>query len=55
MVKAFTVTSGPIAPWFGQPGQGVQYKLNDNIMTLLEGGYIEAVDLGVLADPEEPN
>ncbi|KAJ2894201.1 uncharacterized protein MKZ38_007841 [Zalerion maritima] len=55
VAKAFTVLSGPIAPWFGQPGHGVQYKLNDNIMTLLDGGYLGTVDLSALDDPEEPN
>ena len=27
VVKPFTVSTGPTAPWFGQPGLGVQYKL----------------------------
>jgi len=46
VLKQFTVLSGPIAGWFGQPGQGVQYQLSTNIMGLLSGGYIERVDLG---------
>lgn len=28
VVKPFTVDSGPIAPWFAQPGMGTQFKLN---------------------------
>jgi hypothetical protein len=27
VLTPFNVTSGPIAAWFGQPGQGVQYHL----------------------------
>lgn len=28
VIKPFSVDSGPIAPWFAQPGWGTQYKLN---------------------------
>jgi hypothetical protein len=43
--RSFEVASGPVAPWFGQPGQGVQYQLNSSIMALLAGGYIVPVNL----------
>ncbi|KAK3393377.1 hypothetical protein B0H63DRAFT_362194, partial [Podospora didyma] len=47
VVKSFVVLSGPIAPWFEQPGQGVQYELYHPIYQLLnttEGGpYLERV------------
>lgn len=42
---AFEVSSGPIAPWFGQAGQGVQYQLSTNIMGLIDGGFLERVSL----------
>lgn len=45
VIKTFEALSGPIAGWFGQPGQGVQFQLSSNIMTLLSGGFIERVTL----------
>jgi len=45
VVKEFVVLSGPIADWFGQPGQGTQYQTYSNIMTLISGGYLTRVDL----------
>lgn len=41
VIKPFVVPSGPIAPWFGQPGQGTQYKTASNIATLKSGNFIE--------------
>jgi hypothetical protein len=32
VLKAFTVDSGPIAPWFEQPGLGLQYKLESRYL-----------------------
>ncbi|WP_208816358.1 TNT domain-containing protein [Micromonospora echinofusca] len=50
VVRPFTVSAGPIAPWFGQPGLGVQYKLdlaylptagaNLSVTWLLANGYL---------------
>lgn len=40
--------AGPIAPWFGQPGAGVQYMLYDNVATLIEQGYLRREDPSVL-------
>jgi hypothetical protein len=45
VTKPFIVNAGPIAGWFGQPGQGVQYFSSSNIMTLLNGGFLERVNL----------
>lgn len=42
--KSFTVNAGPIAAWYGQPGQGVQYKLNESVQTLVNSGVLERVD-----------
>ncbi|KAF9203298.1 hypothetical protein BGZ49_006558 [Haplosporangium sp. Z 27] len=43
VTKEFVVQAGPIAPWFGQPGQGVQYFSTRNIMTLIADGFLEAL------------
>ncbi|MFD7640776.1 TNT domain-containing protein [Kitasatospora sp. NPDC059795] len=50
VLKAFTVHSGPIAPWFGQPGLGLQYQLDAalvpgapnriNVGWLVDNGYL---------------
>ncbi|MDR7273692.1 TNT domain-containing protein [Catenuloplanes atrovinosus] len=32
VLRAFTVEAGPIAPWFGQPGLGLQYRLDDRFL-----------------------
>ncbi|HET6500591.1 MAG TPA: TNT domain-containing protein [Amycolatopsis sp.] len=29
ILKTFTADGGPAAPWFGQPGEGLQYRLDD--------------------------
>ena len=48
--RPFTVDAGPIAPWFAQPGGGLQYQLDGslvpgapaqlNVMWLLDNGYL---------------
>jgi len=43
VTKPFEVTSGPIAGWFEQPGQGVQYEMSSNVMTLVTGGFLSRV------------
>jgi hypothetical protein len=50
VTKAFAVDAGPIAPWFAQPGGGLQYQLDGslvpgspaqlNVMWLLNQGYL---------------
>ncbi|KAF9980100.1 hypothetical protein BGZ75_008826 [Mortierella antarctica] len=45
VLKAFDVLSGPIAPWFGQAGQGVQYFTSSNVMTLINDKILERVPL----------
>ncbi|BCL15034.1 TNT domain-containing protein [Micromonospora sagamiensis] len=59
VLKPFTVDSGPIAPWFAQPGMGTQYKLERrhlpeagpqlSITWLIEHGYL--VEENVTAAP----
>ncbi|KAI4219972.1 MAG: hypothetical protein L6R36_007957 [Xanthoria steineri] len=41
--KRLDVLGGPIAPWFGQPGLGVQFFTGaiGNVMTLIQMGFLE--------------
>lgn len=51
VLKAFAVHAGPIAAWFAQPGDGLQYQLDAalipgaptpiNVMWLINNGYLE--------------
>ncbi|MFJ8473436.1 TNT domain-containing protein [Kitasatospora sp. NPDC094011] len=53
VVKPFTVHAGPIAPWFNQPGWGLQYQLDAtllpggparlNVLWLVENGYLARI------------
>ncbi|MBV6702542.1 TNT domain-containing protein [Kitasatospora aureofaciens] len=53
VVKEFTVHAGPIAPWFNQPGWGLQYQLDAgllpggpaklNVMWLVDNGYLARI------------
>jgi hypothetical protein len=54
VLKAFTFDTGPIAPWFAQPGLGTQYQLDPtlipgapastNVMWLLANGYLARIN-----------
>ncbi|KAK4130099.1 hypothetical protein BT67DRAFT_446063 [Trichocladium antarcticum] len=48
VVKPLVVAAGPIAPWFGQPGSGVQYMLYKSVATLISDGYLRRDDPSVL-------
>ncbi|ATO15628.1 hypothetical protein CO540_18790 [Micromonospora sp. WMMA2032] len=62
VVKPFPVDSGPIAPWFAQPGMGTQFELNQayfpqasdpvNVQWLIDHGFLveEYLD-GLCTDP----
>jgi hypothetical protein len=53
VLKSFSVDAGPIAPWFAQPGGGLQYQLNGtlvpgapaalNVLWLVTNGYLEPI------------
>lgn len=43
VVKPIDALGGEIAPWFNQPGGGLQFKLGKTIQELLDGGYIRRV------------
>ncbi len=57
--KAFSVLAGPAAPWFGQPGGGIQDYLADTtgpglppdpgIANLVQQGYVRQLPAGYLA------
>ncbi|MFB6889561.1 TNT domain-containing protein [Kitasatospora sp. NPDC056327] len=53
VLKPFRVHAGPIAPWFGQPGHGLQYQLDAalvpngparlNVLWLVDNGYLARI------------
>ena len=43
VVKTLPVQAGPIEPWFGQPGMGTQYLVEDSVSDLINKGYLERV------------
>ncbi|KAH8826692.1 hypothetical protein DL96DRAFT_1209942 [Flagelloscypha sp. PMI_526] len=43
--RPLTVLSGPIAAWFGQPGQGTQYQTSVSVGELIKNGFLERVDI----------
>ena len=43
VVTPITVDAGTTAPWFGQPGMGIQYELPDRVNELLESGALVRV------------
>jgi hypothetical protein len=44
VVKDMEVLSGTVAPWFEEPGKGVQYELPNNIYKLVRERYLKEVD-----------
>ncbi len=41
VVKPFEVDAGAVAPWFGQPGGGIQYRLGTNtVQDLIDSGHL---------------
>lgn len=41
VIKPITnVEEGQIIPWFGQPGKGIQYKLEETVQYYIDEGYI---------------
>jgi hypothetical protein len=43
VTKPLRVKSGRIAPWFGQPGMGVQHELPLSVEALVELGYLKVI------------
>ncbi|RZU35576.1 glycohydrolase toxin TNT-related protein [Edaphobacter modestus] len=44
VAKPFEVQSGKVAPWFNQPGGGLQYRTPVNLDTLLKRGIIKPLN-----------
>lgn len=44
IIKPLEVKAGRTAPWFGQPGGGIQYKLPMSMKELYNQGFIRAID-----------
>ncbi|AFK85433.1 MULTISPECIES: TNT domain-containing protein [Thermoanaerobacterium] len=44
VVKPFEGLEGKTAPWFDQPGGGIQYKMPKTIKELINEGYIRKVE-----------
>ncbi|KAH7159627.1 hypothetical protein B0J13DRAFT_539287 [Dactylonectria estremocensis] len=55
VLKPLTVVGGPIAPWFGQPGLGAQFYTGGigNILTLIDAGFLQREESGVLVSKEK--
>jgi hypothetical protein len=45
VLRPFIVLAGPIAPWFGQMGMGVQFQLTVSVGTLVDQGILGRVNL----------
>lgn len=51
VIKPFDVYAGPVAPWFGQPGHGLQFQIDGrllpgapsgvNVLWLIKNGYLQ--------------
>jgi hypothetical protein len=50
VLTPFNVSAGPIASWFEQPGQGVQYHMPSNISTMIGQNYLRNVSVYKLPD-----
>lgn len=60
VLKKFSVLAGPAAPWFDQPGRGIQYYLADTtdpglppdpgIANLVNQGYVQEVPVRAASD-----
>lgn len=44
VLKPIDVKAGEIAPWFNQPGGGIQYVMPDTIDELIEAGYLRRLN-----------
>ena len=43
VIKPIDVQAGYVAPWFGEPGMGVQYELPSSVADLIEQGIIRRI------------
>jgi Tuberculosis necrotizing toxin len=40
VLKPLPAQGGPVAPWFGQPGGGIQYEFAQSIQSLMKQGFL---------------
>jgi hypothetical protein len=45
ILRPIVVKAGPIAPWFAQPGYGIQFLMPDSILSLVNRQYLARVNL----------
>jgi hypothetical protein len=43
VLKPFEVEASMAAPWFGEPGGGMQFKLGKSVSDLIKEGYLKKV------------
>jgi hypothetical protein len=43
VIKPIDVLEGKVAPWFGEPGGGIQYKFNVPVQRLIREGFIKEI------------
>lgn len=53
VLQPITVLAGPIAPWFGQKGQGVQYVTNSSAESMLNQTILERVDPATILEADD--
>ncbi|WP_067781424.1 TNT domain-containing protein [Actinomyces vulturis] len=44
VVNLFQVEESIVAPWFGQPGGGIQYRLNESVKELLDYNFLREIE-----------
>lgn len=55
-MKDLAVRAGPIAPWFGQPGNGTQYVLAMSVREAVKDGFlIETCNPGIYGCGTNPD
>lgn len=43
VLKPIEVLKGKVAPWFDEIGGGTQFKLNESVQELIDGGYLKEI------------
>jgi hypothetical protein len=43
VVRPLRVQAGKAAPWFDQPGGGMQYKTGERVQALIDSGHLRQI------------
>ena len=43
VIKPLPAMSGKMAPWFGEPGGGIQFKFNQRVKNLEQKGFMKQI------------